>query len=372
MAYVGNQPIIGNWRKLDDISSSFNGSTTTFTTSVGGENVTVGSPYQLIVSVNDVILEPGTDFTVTTNSIIFTSAPAGGASFFAIYAGDSLNIGTISDGTVTTAKLADSSVTSTKLADSSVTSAKLGSSSVTTAKLADSSVTTGKIADGTIVNADVNTSAAIAFSKLATLTAGNILLGNGSNVATSTTVTGDVTINSSGVTAIGTGVIVNADINASAAIADTKLATISTAGKVSGTAITSGNISTSGSFATTSTMAVGQSSAAANTDFDLAGTYAQTVVAVGALNIDCSTGNYFTKTINGNSTFTVSSVPSSRAYSFTLELTHTSGTVTWFSGVEWPGGTAPTLTTGKTHLFMFVTDDGGTRWRASSLINYTN
>ena len=105
---------------------------------------------------------------------------------------------------------------------------------------------------------------------------------------------------------------------------------------------------------------------------DLAGTYAQTVVAVGALDINCSAGNYFTKTIDGASTFTVSSVPASRSYSFTLELTHTSGAITWFSGVEWPGGTAPTLTTGKTHLFMFITDDGGTRWRASSLINYTN
>jgi hypothetical protein len=229
---------------------------------------------------------------------------------------------------------------------------------------------TAAIGSGVIVNADINASAAIAYSKLATLTAGNILLGNASNVPTSTAVTGDVTIDSTGVTAIGSGVIVNADINASAAIADSKLATISTAGKVSGTAITSGALSTSGSIATTSTLAVGQSSAASNTDLDLAGTYAQTIVAVGALNIDCSTGNFFTKTINGASTFTVSNVPASRAYAFTLELTHTSGTITWFSGVVWPGGTAPTLTTGKVHLFMFFTDDGGTTWRASSLINY--
>jgi len=104
----------------------------------------------------------------------------------------------------------------------------------------------------------------------------------------------------------------------------------------------------------------------------LTGSYRQSVVAVGALDIDCSSGNYFTKTINGASTFTVSNVPTSRAYSFTLELTHTSGAITWFSGVQWPDGVAPALTTGKTHLFMFVTDDGGTRWRASSLINYTN
>jgi hypothetical protein len=52
----------------------------------------------------------------------------------------------------------------------------------------------------------------------------------------------------------GTYPIVNADIAAAAAIVDTKLATIATAGKVSGTAITSGNISTSGSFTSTSTV----------------------------------------------------------------------------------------------------------------------
>jgi hypothetical protein len=102
------------------------------------------------------------------------------------------------------------------------------------------------------------------------------------------------------------------------------------------------------------------------------GAYKQTVVAVAALNIDCSLGNYFTKTINANSTFTVSNVPSGVSYSFTLELTHTSGTVTYFSGVEFPGSIAPILTTGKTHLFMFVTDDGGSRWRAAALVDYTN
>ena len=50
-------------------------------------------------------------------------------------------------------------------------------------------------------------------------------------------VSGDVTITDGGVAAIGSGVIVNADINGSAAIADSKLATISTADKVAGGAI---------------------------------------------------------------------------------------------------------------------------------------
>lgn len=109
-----------------------------------------------------------------------------------------------------------------------------------------------------------------------------------------------------------------------------------------------------------------------NTSLRLTGNYVENVISVSALDIDCSSGNYFIKTINTNSTFTVSNVPSSGAYSFVLELTHTSGNITWFSGVQWPGGSAPTLTTGKTHLFIFVTDDGGTRWRGASLVDYTN
>jgi len=103
------------------------------------------------------------------------------------------------------------------------------------------------------------------------------------------------------------------------------------------------------------------------------GPYKQVAEAVSALDIDLSTGNYFTKTISANSTFTFSNPPSSGTVgSFTLELTHTSGTVTWPSSVKFPADTAPTLTTGKTHLFVFITDDGGTRYRGAALVDYVN
>lgn len=105
---------------------------------------------------------------------------------------------------------------------------------------------------------------------------------------------------------------------------------------------------------------------------DVSGSQRSAIVAVAALDVDCTAGNYFTKTINSNSVFTFSNPPSSRSYSFTLELTHTSGSVTWPTTVKWPADTTPSLTTGKTHLFMFVTDDGGTRWRGAALVNYTN
>jgi len=117
-------------------------------------------------------------------------------------------------------------------------------------------------------------------------------------------------------------------------------------------------------------LGLGQTSPA--TKFDLSGNYGQNIVAVAALSIDCSAGNYFTKTINGASTFTFDSVPASRSFAFALELTHTSGTITWPAAVKWPKDTAPTLTTGKTHIFIFVTDDGGTRWRGASLVDYVN
>ena len=134
--------------------------------------------------------------------------------------------------------------------------------------------------------------------------------------------------------------------------------------------------------ALTATSFVGAVSTAAQTEITSVGTltaitidgaYEQVAEAVGALDIDCSTGNYFTKTINANSTFTFSNpAASGTVTSFTLELTHTSGTVTWPASVKWNADTAPTLTAGKTHLFMFVTDDGGTRYRGSALVDYVN
>jgi len=84
-------------------------------------------------------------------------------------------------------------------------------------------VTSTMLADGTIVNADINASAAIALSKLAAVTSAQIIVGNGSNVPTAVAVTGDIGITNAGLTSITAGAIVNADINASAAIAGSKI-----------------------------------------------------------------------------------------------------------------------------------------------------
>jgi hypothetical protein len=62
--------------------------------------------------------------------------------------------------------------------------------------------------------------------KLTGLTSAQIILGNASDIPTATTVTGDVTISNTGVTAIGASKIVDSQINASAAIALSKLAAL--------------------------------------------------------------------------------------------------------------------------------------------------
>jgi hypothetical protein len=107
VAYLGVQPTIGQYRKLDDISSGFNGATATFNLTVSGQAVTAGSAQQLMVSLGGVIQNPGTDYTVSTNTITFTTNPASGLDFFAILMGQPLNVGTPGDSTVTSAKLTD-------------------------------------------------------------------------------------------------------------------------------------------------------------------------------------------------------------------------------------------------------------------------
>lgn len=90
----------------------------------------------------------------------------------------------------------------------------------------------------------------------------------------------------------------------------------------------------------------------------------ETQTAVGASNIDLSLGNYYSKTIAGATTFTVSNVPTSgTTASFILDLINGgSAVVTWWANVKWAGGTAPTLTAAGRDVLGFFTYDNGTTW----------
>lgn len=78
--------------------------------------------------------------------------------------------------------------------------------------------------NGSLDNSNLSASAAIAHSKLANGTAGHLLIANSSGVITGTAISGDITISPSGVAAIASGAIVNADIAAGASIQGSKLA----------------------------------------------------------------------------------------------------------------------------------------------------
>jgi hypothetical protein len=107
MSYIGRGLQSGAFRQLDDISSGFDGSDTTHTMQVNSTNVTVGDVNQILLSLGGVIQKPGTDFTVSSSTLTFTTAPAANTSFFAILLGSD-NGGTVTptDGSVTSDKLA--------------------------------------------------------------------------------------------------------------------------------------------------------------------------------------------------------------------------------------------------------------------------
>ena len=103
---------------------------------------------------------------------------------------------------------------------------------------------------------------------------------------------------------------------------------------------------------------------------DLLGPVRGNITAVAASAIDCSAGNFFTKTASGALTWTITNAPANtRSFSFLLELTNGgTGAQTWPASVKWPGGTAPTLTTSGVDVLGFITDDGGTTWRGVQLM----
>jgi len=107
MAYIGPEPKLGRNREADDISSSFNGSTTAFTLQVGGSNASPGTANDIIVSIGGVIQNPNTDYTIAGSTLTFTTAPASGLSFFAVLLGQSIDssVVTPADGSVTGSKL---------------------------------------------------------------------------------------------------------------------------------------------------------------------------------------------------------------------------------------------------------------------------
>ena len=136
MAYIGNSPAnVGNYQLLDDISGSFNGSQTSFALASGGAAMTPAKSSQLLINISGVMQQPddsGADgFLVNATNIVFSSAPLAADTFWGVYLGQSVDVGTVSNDTIATAHVQDGAITAAKI-DSAVElgGPSLGTSSV--------------------------------------------------------------------------------------------------------------------------------------------------------------------------------------------------------------------------------------------------
>lgn len=112
MAYLGNTPQIGQYRKMDSLT--FDGTTTTFAITISGTAFTPPTAFAMMVSLGDVIQDPGVDFSISGSNISFTTPPAAYTPFFALLFGDTLFTGTPSDATVSDSKIVNGTISYNK------------------------------------------------------------------------------------------------------------------------------------------------------------------------------------------------------------------------------------------------------------------
>ena len=132
--YIGKQPTIGNYAKMDSISA-VNGQAT-YNLLKGGVAFAPQSANHVICSLNSIIQNPGSSFTISGSQITFASNLLTGDSIdFILVLGDTLSIGVPSDDTIDSAKLKTNSVVAAKIQNNAVTTDKINNDAVTTDKI---------------------------------------------------------------------------------------------------------------------------------------------------------------------------------------------------------------------------------------------
>jgi hypothetical protein len=311
-------------------------------------------------------------------------------------------------GTVTFGNLSDGSITVTAFVDED----NMASDSAT---LIPTQQSVKAYVDSQVASAD--TLAELSDTNITTPADGALLFyDTGTSNWIDNVVSGDITIADTGVAAIEAGVIVNADVNASAAIdvsktaltagtgltlttntlsvdaAQTQITSVGTLSSlsVSGTLTLGGTAVTAtatelnlldGVTATTAelnytdgvtsniqTQLDAKVGASYTGDVDITGellvdsyneSYAAPTSSSNATTVDCEAGNVFSHTLTENTTFTFSNPPASgTAYGFSLKIIQDASasgyTVTWPTEVDWPSATAPTLTATASAVDQFV------------------
>ena len=264
---------------------------------------------------------------------------------------------------------------------------------------APQNITSAGITDGTIVNVDIASDASIAATKIACLSTvattgaysdvtGTPTLATVATTGAYSDVTGTptlATVATTGAYSDVTGTPTLATVATTGAYTDVTgtptLATVATTGAytdVIGTP-TLATVATTGAYADitgTPTLPTDFVSAASGGTFSgdvsvtgeiIADSYNETYAALSGTTptVNCETGNSFSLTLSGNTTFTFSNPPASgTSYTFSIEIIQDASasgyTVTWPTSVDWPAATAPTLTATASakDIFVFTTRDG--------------
>jgi len=209
MGYLGRIPSGGRFAKLDDISSGFNGSANTFSLSIGADQPNIASAAQVLVSVGGVLQEPETDYEVRQTKIIFTSAPPNGASFFAILLGETFNALVPSTGSIDSRHLKTGAINSNTIFGNGVITRHAIANNAISANtlISTGSITASLIATGAVGPTELATGAVSANTKIGSsvITAVNINENSISNVHIQTNAVGAAEINKTSVQ--GEGVV---------------------------------------------------------------------------------------------------------------------------------------------------------------------
>lgn len=360
MAYIGRQLTAGNYLKLDDISSQFDGSTTQFNLTSGSQAFYPGSPFSILVSLAGIIQEPDSAYQIDQSTITFATAPQASDSFFCIALGVSLGIGVPGDGTVTGSKFAKPFNYDNGLLYLDDTNNYVGINTTSPG-----------------VDLEVNGEALI----------DTLRVGSATTFTEDLVVTGNARI--TGILTIGTASItLDANAGTLTGLQEIVLGEVGSANTVSITQSESGTVSFSNSDGTAANVGVGTTVSINTTGIVSATTfvgnlhntvitnYAETAVNVGTLsttvtnNIGLSTGNVFYGNLPATAgivTFSFTTGHTTDASSFTLYLTNAATgtpTLSWPAAVTFPGGTAPDRTTAanKTDIWTFSTYNNGTDW----------
>ena len=326
-----------NISELDNISGSFNNSTTIFPLTIGGQSVSPASTNQLLISVGGVMQNPTDDYSVSGSNIVFTTAPTNGLTFFGTLLGTALPLNTIADGSVTPVKLS----------------------------------TGGPL---------WNTSGGVYISGITTITnaSGTVTIGIGTTallVEGNARVTGILTVGSSSITLNGSTNVINVGTGLTLSSSGINVTGIITATSFvgSGSGLTGVGIGTNGSVNTTGIITA-TSFFGSGSGLTGVGPSSQDVTSVaGITTINLSLGNVIYFTHNTDTTVAFANTTTTQEITFirAKDNTSTPRTITWPSSLRWnniasSSSAVPTLSnTGRDNsvqTFSLVTRNSGINW----------